>query len=467
MIILILACAAQFLVVLDVSIVNVALPSVDAELGLSGAEAQWVVNAYTLAFAGLLLPGGRMADVYGRGRAFATGAVLFSAASLLGGTASSATTLVLARAVQGLGAAVLAPATLTLLTTTFGEGDPRRTRALAIWAAVGMAGGTAGNLLGGVLTEFLSWRWTLLINVPLGVVAVGAALWTLPTDRRDGPRPSFGLPGAVLATSGLATLTLGIVRAGAEGASPGAVAPLVVTGTGLLVLFALGERNLARNPLVPARVLRAGSVARGNVVLLFAGACLTPMWFFLSFSMQEVLGLGPLATGLGFLPHTLLAIVVGVVLTPRLMRRTDARTLVVVGALLAATGFVWQSLLEPGSGYVAGILGPALLIATGSGLLNTPATTLVTAGVPTADAGAASGLMNTTKQLGGALGLAVLVAVAGLPVRDGGGVGGAAVESVSASPHGTAFVLMAGVLVLAAVCAASLPRDERDRALSG
>lgn len=425
--VLALACTAQFMVVLDVSVVNVALPSVQADLAIVPADLQWIVNAYALTFGGLLLLGGRLADLYGLRRTVIAGLALFTLASLAGGLAEDPWTLIAARAFQGAGAAVLAPATLTMLTTTFDE--DLRPRVLAAWTAMGLAGGTAGNLIGGVLTDALSWRWVLLINVPVGALAL------LPTRllanvRSKGRR--LDVPGATLATAGVAALTYGITRDWN--------APALTCGIAALVAFTVLQSR-SRTPLLPLRLLRIRTVAVGNVTMLLAGACLNPMWFFLTLSMQNVLHYSPLQTGLAFLPHTLLTMAVALHVTPRLMERTAGRTLIVTGALIAAAGFLWQSRLAPGDGYLTGILGPAVLISAGAGLLNTPLTNAVTTGVPAHDAGAASGLMNTTKQTGAALGLAALVTLT--------------------TTNGHAFTAIAVLLVAAALTACGLPSTTR------
>ncbi|SNS35445.1 drug resistance transporter, EmrB/QacA subfamily [Actinomadura meyerae] len=426
--VLALACAAQFMVVLDVSVVNVALPSIQADLRFAPADLQWVVNAYALAFAGLLLLGGRLADVHGPRRVFAAGLALFTLASLAGGLAGAPGPLIAARAFQGIGAALLAPATLTVLTTAFDEDV--RPRALAAWTAVGLAGGTAGNLAGGLLTDVLSWRWTLLVNVPVGVLALLPARLV---QNAKGERRRLDVPGAVLATAGVASLTYGVTR--------GWNAPALIAGAAALGAFAV-QQSRARTPLLPLGLLRLRAVAAGNAAMLLAGACLNPMWYFLALSMQDVLGLSALETGLGFLPHTLLTMAVALRVTPRLMGRLPDRALIAAGSLIAAAGFAWQSRLSPGGAYLPDVLGPAVLISAGGGLLNTPITNAVTAGVPREDAGAASGLMNTTKQTGAALGLAALVAVA--------------------DDHTAAFAVMAGLMVATAAVAAALPGHPRD-----
>ncbi|TDC67129.1 MFS transporter [Actinomadura sp. GC306] len=425
--VLALACTAQFMVVLDVSVVNVALPSIQADLGMAPADLQWIVNAYALTFGGLLLLGGRLADLCGLRRTVVAGLALFTTASLAGGLAEDPWTLITARALQGLGAAVLAPATLTVLTTTFDE--DLRPRVLAAWTSVGLAGGTAGNLIGGILTDALSWRWILLINVPIGLLALVPARLLTNTGH---PGRRLDVPGAVLATAGVASLTYGITR--------GWNVPALAFGTAALAAFTVLQSR-ARTPLLPLRLLHIRTVAIGNVTMLLAGACLNPMWFFLTLSMQNVLHYSPLQTGLAFLPHTLLTMAVALHVTPRLMERADGRTLITAGALLAAAGFLWQSTLAPGDGYLTGILGPAILISAGAGLLNTPLTDAVTTGVPAADAGAAAGLMNTTKQTGAALGLATLATLT--------------------TTYGQAFLAIAALLVAAAVTALALPARHR------
>ncbi|GAA5055089.1 MFS transporter [Nocardia callitridis] len=441
------ACASQFMVVLDISVVNVALPSIRDALGFDEAGQQWVVNAYALTFAGLLLLGGRLADWYGRRKIFVTGLALFAGASLAGGLANSATLLVVARAVQGLGAAVLAPATLTILTATFAEG-PARTRALATWTAVGIAGGTAGNLVGGVLTEYLSWRATLLINVPIGAAAILLTMRYVHGDRPGPQRPRLDVTGAVLATAGLGVLAFGIAEAANSGWSSSSTIAGVVVGTVLLAAFVVVEARWAAMPLIPLGLFTIRSVSVGNVTMLLAGACLNPMWFFLTLSMQNVLGYSPVETGLAFIPHTVVAIVIGTRVTPWLMRYADGRVIIAAGSLLAAVGFWWQAQLSVDSGYLAGIFGPAVVFSIGSGLLNTPITTAVTSGVATADAGAASGLMNTTKQIGGALGLAALVTVAA--TNDTGPV-------ALIGAYDRAFYVIAVIMVAVAIVALALP----------
>lgn len=447
-----LACTAQFMVVLDVSVVNVALPSIQTALGFDAVSLPWVVNAYGLSFAGLLLLGGRLADLLGHKRVFVLGLMVFSTASLAGGLAGGPDLLIGARAVQGLGAALLAPVTLTVLTTAFPEG-PARTRALAVWTAVGVAGGAAGNLIGGALTEFLSWRGILLVNVPIGALGGLVAVRVLSPSRRDGRWPRLDVPGAVLATAGVASLTFGLAQAQPHGWDSPVTVVSCAAGVLALAGFVWTEASLAAAPLVPLRLFRVRAVGVGNSVLILTGACFIPMWYFLSLYMQHVLHFSPLRTAIGFLPHTLVTMAVGARLAPYLMQYVPPRTLIVTSAVVSAAGFLWQSRITPDSGYVGGVLGPALVTSIGAGLLLTPITTSVTSGVDGRDAGAASGLMNTSKQIGGALGLALLSTLAASDSPS--------VRDLTAG-YARAFLAISAVLTVVAALSLALPsRDGR------
>ena len=301
----------QFLVVLDISVVNVALPSIQRDLELSATGLQWVINGYTIAYAGFLLLGGRLADVIGQRRAFLGGVALFVAGSLIGGLAASSGQLLAGRVVQGLGAAVLSPATLTILLSSFPQG-PQRARAMGWWMAIGAAGGATGGLVGGALTELLSWRWVLLVNVPVGLAVLAMAARLL-TDRVVEHRPRLDVPGAVAATTGLGALVLGITQIEAHGwTSPQTLVPVALAVV-LLAVFVAIQRG-APEPLLPLSLLRLPGLAAANVVTLVSGAGLFAVWFFLTLYMQEVLGWTPLQAGVGFLPHTV-AIILGTQVT--------------------------------------------------------------------------------------------------------------------------------------------------------
>ncbi|MBB5138545.1 EmrB/QacA subfamily drug resistance transporter [Thermocatellispora tengchongensis] len=445
--VLVLACLGQFMVVLDVSIVNIALPAIKADLGFDDTGLQWVVNAYSLTFAGLLLLGGRIADLAGRKRVFVAGVTLFTVSSLLGGLADTPGLLIAARVVQGLGAAVLAPATLTILTTTFTEG-PRRTRAIASWTAVGAVGGAVGGILGGVLTEYLSWRWILLINVPVGVAIVAAAVPLLAESRVRLGGGGLDVLGTILVTSGISLVAFGTVQSETYGwAAWQTLAPLA-TGTVALGAFLLWERRLTgrgRTPLVPLHLLRSRQVAGGTLVMLITGAAYIAMWYFMSLHMQVDLGYTPVQTGLAFIPHTL-TMMASSRLSARLMPRFGRRTLVAAGSLIGAAGFAWQAVMA--GDYVTGVLLPGLVMCFGGSLAFTPAALAGTSGAGPGEAGLLSGLLNTSRQVGGSLGLAALATVA------------AAVHGAPAAGYSRAFIVGTALLLLSAIVAmAILPRE--------
>ncbi len=409
--VLTLVCLGQFMVVLDISVVNVALPSIQADLGFSDAGLQWVVNAYTLAFAGFLLLGGRAADLWGRRKMFIVGLTVFSAASLIGGFAQTKGMLVGARAVQGLGGAILAPATLTILTTSFAAGRDRA-RALGVWSAMAAAGGAAGAILGGLLTDLLSWRWILFINVPIGLVAVIAARAILVETRApDSMRTKLDIAGSVTVTAGLVSLVFGIVETEQHGwTSPWTLVPIALAVV-LFAAFVFIETRVASSPLMPFGIFKNRSVRGANVVVMLLGAAMFSMWFFLSLYMQKVLGYSPLAAGLAFLPQTLM-IVIGAQIAARLVSNIGPRPLLLIGGALAAIGLGWYSMISADGTYLGDLLVPGLLVTFGLGLSFAPVTLAATTGVEPRDAGLASGLVNTTRQIGGSVGLAALATLA-------------------------------------------------------
>ncbi|ARH90981.1 MULTISPECIES: MFS transporter [Streptomyces] len=453
--VMLLVCAGQFLVVLDVSVVNVALPAVRTGLGLSELGLQWIVNAYVITFAGFMLLGGRAADLFGRKRIFVLGLALFTVASLGGGLAQQPWQLIAARTVQGVGAAVLSPATLTILTTSFPAG-PARTRAIATWTAVGAGGGAVGGLVGGVLTEYLSWRWVLLINVPVGaVVLIGAVLWL--TESRQGTARRLDVPGALLVTGGLGLVAYGIVRTETDGwASSSALLPLAAGLLVVAVFLAVEARSKA--PLMPLGLFRLRSVSSANGAMVLAGAAMFSMWYFLSLYVQNVLGYRPLQAGLSFIPHSL-SIVLGSKIGPRLMNRVGAKTLAVSGAVISAAGMAWQGTMDVHGTYLGTILGPGVLMALGAGLTATPVAAIATSGADPADQGLVSGLINTSRQMGGALGLSVLSTVAASRIAAGHG------PAARAAGYGLAFHVGALVLLAAIVLmVVALPRRRADTA---
>ncbi|WP_329253792.1 MFS transporter [Streptomyces sp. NBC_01478] len=447
-------CAGQFLVVLDVSVVNTALPSMRAGLGLSAIGLQWVVNAYSIAFAGFMLLGGRAGDLFGRKRMFLVGLALFTAASLAGGLAQEGWHLLAARAVQGLGAAVLAPSTLTLLTSAVSEG-PARVRVIGTWTAVGAGGGAVGGAVGGVLTDLISWRWVLLINVPVGVLVLAAGVRWL-TESRGGERRRLDLPGALLVTAGLATLAYGIVQTEVEGwTAPATLVPLV-TGLLLIVAFLLVEAR-TKAPLMPLGLFRVRSVAAANATMMISGAAMFAMWFFMTVYAQNVLGYSPVQAGFALVPSSLTG-VVGSKLAPRLMPVIGAKNVTVVGLLVAAAGVGWQSTMTPDGSYVTSILLPGMLMMLGAGLASTPLSSLATSGAAPGDVGLVSGLINTSRTMGGALGLSILSTVAA--ARTAGAPGAAALTDGYAAAFRTSGLILLGGVVLVLLW---MPRADRER----
>lgn len=409
-IILAIACVAQFMVVLDVSIVNVAMPSIKTDLGFSTANLQWVLNAYTLAFAGLLLLGGRAADLFGRRKIYLLGLALFTFASVLGAVSDSQSMLIFARTMQGVGGAILSPTTLTIITTTFPEGK-ERAKALGLWSAVAGAGGAAGALFGGILTDLLSWRWIFLINIPIGILGIVLAWMYLSELKRSSVRRTLDIFGSALVTAGVTSLVFGLVRGGEIGWS--ATQTLLGFGVALVLLsgFVIYELKIAKDPIVPFSLFRLRALLASNVTMLFVGGSIFASWYFLSLYMQEVLGYSPLKAGLAFVPQTL-AIVVGAQISSRLVSRIGPRPLIIFGPLLTAGGLFLLAGITPHSSYLGTLFLPSIMITLGMGLCFTPLAVAATGGVPAHQAGMASGLLNTARQLGGAVGLAGLSSLA-------------------------------------------------------
>ncbi len=472
---LLVIATAQLMVVLDATIVNVALPHIQRALGFSGSGLEWVVNAYALTFGGLLLLGGRAGDLLGRRRMFVAGLLVFSAASLLGGFATSEAWLLGARAVQGAGAAMIAPTALALISTTFAEGAPR-TRAMAVYAAMSVAGGAAGLLAGGLLTTYASWRWVLFVNVPIGLAAALAAPRVL---RESVPqRGRFDLPGAVTGTGGLAALVYGLVNAATtpDGVSHWGDAKVVVAlaaSVVLLAAFAVIELR-SRNPLLPLRLVRDRDRTGANLIMLCVGAALFGVFFFLTVFVQTVWGYSALKTGVAYLPMMAM-IMVGSAVAAQLVARVGARPLLLAGAPTAAGGLLWLSRISEDGSYVSDVLGPILILAIGLGLLFLPLTLVAMSRVRDEESGVAASLRNTGQQVGGAIGLAVLGTVAwsvvATSVRDQtaqaanaatrtGRAGQPSRSALTAIYHhalatgfSRAFVVAAGLMVLALIIA--------------
>jgi EmrB/QacA subfamily drug resistance transporter len=407
---LLLVCLAQFMVILDVSIVNVALPAIREGLGFSTTGLQWVINAYTITFAGFLLLGGRASDLLGRRRVFLAGTALFTAASLVCAIAGSEALLLTARAVQGLGGAIISAASLAIITTSFEEGATRN-RALGVWGALGGLGATSGVLVGGVLTQGLGWPAIFLINVPIGLAVVAFGGRVIPEGRNALGHRHFDLTGALLVTAGMVGLVYGIVRTDVIGwGSAGVLVPLVV-GVVLLAGFGLVEGKLAQAPLMPLRVFSLRPLRSANAVILLLYSAIFAMWFFVSLYMQQDLHHDAIETGLAFLPMTL-AVAAAATLAPRLIPRLGARTVLTAGMVSATAGLALLTGVRPDGTYLAQVLPGGVLSAFGLGFALVPATIVAVRGVPAAESGLASGLLNTSRLVGGALGLAVLTTIA-------------------------------------------------------
>jgi EmrB/QacA subfamily drug resistance transporter len=461
---LILLCSAQFVVVLDASIVNVALPTIGKALDFSQSNLAWVVNAYVLTFGGFLLLGGRMADLLGRRRVFMAGLILFAAASLAGGLATSEGQLIVARAVQGLGAALLSPAALSIVTTTFKDGAERN-RALGVWGAVAGSGGAAGVLLGGVLTDTLGWEWVLWVNVPIGIAAAALSPVLLSESRSTSLTRSFDVAGGVSVTAGLSVLVYALVDATDAGWGSTQTIGLLALSAALLAAFVAIELRSAA-PLVPFRIFRLRTLTGANVVGLLVGASLFSMFFFISLYMQQVLGYSPIKSGFSYLPLAL-TIILAAGIASQLVTRVGFKPVLITGMVFIAAGLVWFGQVSVDGTYLGDVLFPSLLAAIGLGFSFVPVTIAAVSGVAEREAGLASGLINTSQQVGGALGLAILATVANSRtdhvLASSGGGPGARPEALTEGFQ-AAFLTGAGFAVLGAVLAAVLIRGSDSRA---
>ncbi|MFJ1866333.1 MFS transporter [Streptomyces sp. NPDC088097] len=404
--------ACQLMVVLDATIVNIALPHIQTALSFSTTDLSWVLSAYTLTFGGLLLLGGRAGDILGRRRVFMAGILLFTLASLLGGFAQEPWHLMAARALQGVGGAIASPTSLALITTTFPEG-PERNKAFGVFAAVSAGGGAIGLLAGGMLTEWLDWRWVLFVNVPIGLlIAFLAPLYINESERHPG---RFDVAGALTSTGGMATLVYGFIRASEDGWRDALTIGSFVAAVLLLALFVLIESR-ASEPIIPLRMFADRNRAGTYVIMLGLAAAMFGMFFFIVQFVQNVLGFSPIQSGLGFLPVTV-AIITAAGLSQRFLPRFGPKPFMVVGSALTGTGLTWLTFIHTDSSYASGVLGPMLLFGFGMGLNFVTLTLTAVSGVAPREAGAASGLLNASQQVGGSLGLSILVTVFGTAAR--------------------------------------------------
>ncbi|HET9080733.1 MAG TPA: DHA2 family efflux MFS transporter permease subunit [Trebonia sp.] len=461
---LLLIAAAQLMVVLDATVVYVALPYIQRALGFSGTGLEWVVNAYALTFGGLLLLGGRAGDLLGRRRMFAAGLLLFSTASLAGGLATSPAWLLAARAVQGVGGAVVAPAALALIAASFPEG-PKRSRAMGVYASMSAVGGALGLVAGGLLVTYASWRWVLFINVPIGIAVALTAPFALGTAGGTRARQpgGFDLRGAVTGTGGIAALVYGLSNAAT---TPGGVShwgdarvvASLAAGVVLLAAFAVIEAR-GRHPLLPPRLLRDRDRLGANLIMLGVGTAVFGVFFFLALFVQDVWGYSALRTGVAFLPYTA-ALLAASTVAARLVSRAGARPLLLAGGAASVDGMYWLSRVTGHSTYAAGLLGPSLVAGAGIGLLFVPLPLVALSRVAESDSGVASSLLNTGRQVGGALGLAVLGTVAWTVTADSarsrtaGLTPAAAYARALAAGLDRAFLVAAGIAVLILVTAA-------------
>jgi len=405
--------ASQLMVVLDATIVNIALPQIQQALHFSTTSLSWVLNAYTLTFGGLLLLGGRAGDILGRRRVFVFGILLFTLASLLGGLATSSGWLLAARALQGVGGAIASPTALALITTNFAEGRERN-RAFGVFAAVSGSGAALGLLAGGMLTSWLSWRWVLFVNVPIGVLlALVAPRYIGESERQPG---RFDIGGALTSTAGMSALVYGFIRAAQEGWSdPGTIGSFTAAVVLLAVFLVIETRT--RQPITPLHMFNDRNRAGTYGVMLALAAALFGMFFFLTLFVQNVLGYSPLKAGFAFLPVTA-AIIFTAQFASQALPRLGPKPLMVAGAVLASAGLAWVSQISVSSGYIDGILGPMMLFGLGMGLLFVPLTIVAVSGVEPHESGAASSLLNVMQQVGGSLGLSILVTVFGTASRN-------------------------------------------------
>jgi EmrB/QacA subfamily drug resistance transporter len=451
---------AQFMIVIDASITNVALPTIGRDLQISQTDLSWVVNAYTLTFGGFLLLGGRLADLLGRRRMFAIGLAVFGVGSLLGGLSGSSNFLDGARALQGLGAAFVAPAALSLVTTIFAEGAERN-RALGVWGAVAGAGGAVGVLLGGVLTQ-IDWRLVLFVNVPVAAIAILAAPRVLPEGKDPTEVKGFDLPGAVSATAGLGLLVFAMVKASQEGWGTTATIVRLAISAALLIAFVVIELR-TKHPLLPFSIFRLRTLRGANIAGILTGMSLFSMFLFISYYLQYVLGYSAIKTGIAYLPLAV-TIIITAGAASQLVTRIGFKPTLIAGLVVLAVGLFWFSRISPTGTYLSDVLGPSILAGCGLGFTFVPVTIAAVTGTSGPQAGIASGLINTSQQIGGALGVAILVSVSTSRIASFGSAAGTPHALVAG--YSRAFLIGCGFAVLAALLSAVVVsgKDSRDQA---
>jgi EmrB/QacA subfamily drug resistance transporter len=439
---------AQFMVIMDTSIIGVALPEIQSDLGFSPEDLSWVFNAYVVALGGLLLLGGRLSDLFGAKRVFTAGWVILAGGSLVAGMADSTGVEIAARAAQGVGAALIAPSALTLLMMLFGSNPKELVKAFAIYGAAAPAGGTAGVFLGGVITEWISWPWVFYINIPIALLVLAVTPGLMPSA--PARRGSIDLGGALTGTAGLALTVFGVVRAPEEGWGSGATLLTIAGGLVLLGVFVAIQAG-RREPLMRLSILRTPNLAAANVAQLLLGAAWIPMWFFLNLYLQQVLGFGAFEGGAALLPMTVAIMVLMVVVAPRVIGRLGFKTPIVAGMLLLAAGMAVLSLVRPDGSFAADVLPASLLAATGMALAFIPSLSTAISSAKPEEGGLASGIVNTSYQVGSALGLAAMTALASAQGADRLGDAAALTDGYSAAFLGAAGIAVAGALLAAAL----------------
>jgi EmrB/QacA subfamily drug resistance transporter len=461
---LVIIALAQLMVVLDVAIVNVALPSIQRELHFAATDLEWVVNAYAIAFGGLLLLGGRTGDLFGRRRMFIIGALMFTAGSMAGGLATSSSFLIAARAAQGIGAAILAPTALSLLAATFPQGAERN-RAFGVYSAVSAGGGAVGLLLGGIITNYLSWRWIMFVNVPIGLLLAFAAPRVL--IRWEGKPGRLDLPGAITVTAGVSLLVYGLARVATHDWSDSGTRATLAIAVALLVAFVALESR-GRHPLMPLRIFASRNRSGAYGLSLAVGAALSGMLFLLTLFLQNVLGFTPLQAGFAFLP-TAIGVGFGAGLTSRLIGRIGPRVPMTTGALLVAIGMFWLSAVTVHANYLSDVLGPLVVLAVGLGMAFVSTSVTAISGVQPNESGLASALLNVGRQLGGSLGIAIMGTIATTVTRNQlatGRLTHTAVNTALTVGFSTAFEVAGAIAIAGFVTALIAVRHHQARAVT-
>jgi EmrB/QacA subfamily drug resistance transporter len=407
--ILLACCLGQFMSVFDASVLNVALPTIDRALHFTPTTLHWVVNAFIIPAVGLVLLAGRLSDLYGQRKVFLTGIAVFTLASLVGGLANSAAILLIGRALQGAGSAIMVPATLTVLNSSFTDAKERG-KAIGLWSGASGVGGAVGVLCGGVITEWLSWRWVLLVNVPVGIILYLVAVRSVPERRNPNTKTTLDLVGAISVTAGIVALVYGVAQIGTHGWHSIRVTAPLVASVVLLAFFVYDQKKLAKYPMVPLSTFRNRSLTYANLVMLCDGLALTSTFYFFTLTLQQVLGYSPLRTGLAYIPLAL-GVLVGAGGIAAVIPKTGPRPAILGGLTAATVGLWWMSRIGEHSSFIANLLGPGVLVGVGIGVVLTGAATAGTANLPAFQEGLGSGLLNTTERLGGAVGLAILVAI--------------------------------------------------------